>query len=603
MLGMSGITELISTLGWTLVHFTWQGALVGLLFMCLDLMLRKSTSTARYLAGLSCLLLAFITPLVTFFWLYGQPVVISATISSAETLSGMMLTQQASLWDVFSNNIEFVLPWIVMLWGIGVSGLSVRVLVGWRLVQHFRCKDVHGSPEWIHETVQSLADSFGIRQTISVMQSLRVQVPTVIGWLKPVILLPVSVINRLDIEQLEMVLAHELGHIRRYDYIVNLLQVFLETILFYHPVVRWISNRIRQERENCCDDLVIETCGRPVVYAKALANLEQVRSLANIEPAVAATGGDLLARVRRIVHGRQSGYRPIKGSVLVASFVALIAALGAQSNFIDKALTSFEIASISSDSSYAGSDSDSMPNRAAWLEGLVLLPEYAARAAAAEIAIEEQAPAKIVPAANSRLEVSDIAIVEPQSVATATIDEPEIDQLMKAFTEQPVAAADVPAPQYTDLQDRHDATDSSAATDGRRILSIVPTRMIAPNYPAKASEAGIEGFVKLEFSLNKRGKVKNIQVVDAYPANVFDRDAIRAMKGFRFKKPDALVSAIRLTQTFDFVLTDDPDRLADSSKCTRLGNGFCAGLGIRSLQVVDANSQKTRKTGNNPEKS
>ena len=599
LIDLSTLSEVINTLGWTLVHFTWQGVALGVLFICLDSILRKSTAGARYLTGLFCLFLAFLTPMLTFAWLSGQPAAIPATVSSADALSGIMLTQQATLWDVLSNNIEYILPWIVMLWGIGVSSLSVRALIGWRLVQLFRSKDVHLSPDWINDRVNSLASSFGIRQTITVMQSLRVQVPTVIGWLKPVILLPVSVINRLDRDQLEMVLAHELGHIRRYDYIVNLLQVFLETVLFYHPVVRWMSNRIRQERENCCDDLVIETCGKPVVYAKALASLEEARSTNNIEPAVAATGGDLLARVKRIVHGRQSGYRPVKGSLLLASVVALVSALGAQSNFISNALPDFEIASVSSNSLEADSGDGVMPNRAAWLQGLALLPEYTARAAAAKAAEKaaELAASKAAEQAAINVALANAAAEEAPAKSIAVSTEPEPKQPVHEAIDQPVALTETPVAQSTDLP------AGIPAPEERYVLSIVPTRMIAPKYPVKASQAGIEGFVKLEFSLNKRGRVKNIEIVDAYPADVFNRDAVRAMKGFRFKKPDALIGAIRLTQTFDFVLSDDPDQLADSSKCTKLGNGYCAGLAIGSIQVVESSVLPDNKNSENPEKS
>jgi beta-lactamase regulating signal transducer with metallopeptidase domain len=127
-----------------------------------------------------------------------------------------------------------------------------------------------------------------------------VEVPTVIGWLRPVILVPASALTGLSAEQLEALLAHELAHIKRYDYLINLIQTAVETLLFYHPAVWWLSAQIRQEREHCCDDLAVATCGDVLIYARALAELEQLRSLAP-GLAVAANGGALINRIQRLI--------------------------------------------------------------------------------------------------------------------------------------------------------------------------------------------------------------------------------------------------------------------------------------------------------------
>ena len=124
--------------------------------------------------------------------------------------------------------------------------------------------------------------------------------PTVIGWLKPVVLLPASALAGLAPNQIEAILAHELAHIRRHDYLVNLCRRVVETLLFYHPAVWWLSRRIRAERENCCDDLAVSLCGDPVAYAAALAELEGLRSTTG-DLVLAATGGSLLQRVRRLL--------------------------------------------------------------------------------------------------------------------------------------------------------------------------------------------------------------------------------------------------------------------------------------------------------------
>ena len=148
--------------------------------------------------------------------------------------------------------------------------------------------------------------------------------PTVIGWLKPVVLLPASALAALSPQQLEAILAHELAHIRRHDYLVNLLQTLVETLLFYHPAVWWLSRRIRIERENCCDDLAVSLCGDPVAYANALADLESLRSetAPTHHIAMAATGGALLQRVRRLL-GAPSSHSG-RGPAWLAGSAALL---------------------------------------------------------------------------------------------------------------------------------------------------------------------------------------------------------------------------------------------------------------------------------------
>src|SRR5262249_44302433 len=145
-----------------------------------------------------------------------------------------------------------------------------------------------------------LSRALGVRHAVRLLESTAVQIPAVVGWLRPVILLPASTVTGLTPEQLEMILAHELAHIRRHDFLVNLLQAVVVTLLFYHPAVWWISRQVRIERENCCDDLAVAVCGTPLQYARALTRLEELRVGAP-SLAVSARGGSLFERVRRLV--------------------------------------------------------------------------------------------------------------------------------------------------------------------------------------------------------------------------------------------------------------------------------------------------------------
>ena len=133
---------------------------------------------------------------------------------------------------------------------------------------------------------------------VEILESAAVAVPTLVGWVKPVVLLPAAALAGLTAVQLEAILAHELAHVRRHDYLVNLLQSIVETLLFYHPAVWWVSAEVRAEREHCCDDLAIAVCGDRLVYVSALAELTSIERQVF---ALAATDGSLLTRVRRIL--------------------------------------------------------------------------------------------------------------------------------------------------------------------------------------------------------------------------------------------------------------------------------------------------------------
>jgi beta-lactamase regulating signal transducer with metallopeptidase domain len=181
---------------------------------------------------------------------------------------------------------------MVQLWVVGVMGLSCRWLHGSRWIRHVKTFDIESlDPEWMLR-LQDLCWRLRIKSAL-------VEVPMVVGWLRPVILLPASALSGLSPDQLEAILAHELAHVHRHDYLVNAFQNLVETLMFYHPAVWWISRCIREEREHCCDDLVVRVCGDRVIYVRALVALEEARGLPRL--ALAATGGSLLHRVRRLL--------------------------------------------------------------------------------------------------------------------------------------------------------------------------------------------------------------------------------------------------------------------------------------------------------------
>ena len=186
----------------------------------------------------------------------------------------------------------------------GVLLFSVRPVASWLNVR--RLKRVGTSPvaESVQEAMQRIAARLQVQRRVEILASTVVTSPIVVGCFRSLILLPTSFIANVPASQLEAILAHELAHVRRYDYLVNLVQTLIETLFFYHPAVWWLSHRIRIERENCCDDLVVATFANKADYGRALLAVEQFRNSAAATPtlAVSAKGGSLLTRVRRLVH-------------------------------------------------------------------------------------------------------------------------------------------------------------------------------------------------------------------------------------------------------------------------------------------------------------
>jgi len=202
-----------------------------------------------------------------------------------------------------ARRTDVVLPWLVAGWFAGVFTLSVWHLGCWRATLGLRRRDVQPVPQAVRITLNELRRRLGVAGSVELLESARVKVPSLLGIVRPVILLPGAVLTGLTPQQLEAVLAHELAHVRRWDHLAILLQTTIETLLYFHPAVWWISRRVCEERENCCDDLALLVTADRVLYARSLERLELLRQQADAPhwPVLAATGSSLLERIRRIV--------------------------------------------------------------------------------------------------------------------------------------------------------------------------------------------------------------------------------------------------------------------------------------------------------------
>jgi beta-lactamase regulating signal transducer with metallopeptidase domain len=301
--------------GWALVHFLWQGVLLAVVGKGLLIGLRRHSAQARYWAACALLCSLALAPVLTSWHLVQtgrtappvspEPVAPRRTqvASSDRPVRDMIVVEAAAVKRKSPVGIEHWLEvrlhWLLLAWATGVLLLSGRMAFGWHQVKRFtRSGQAMADAGW-EDRLLRIARRLGVTRPVRLLQSALIEVPTALGWLRPVILLPIGCLTGLSPEQLEAILAHELAHIRRHDYLVNLVQNVVETLLFYHPAVWWVSQQIRMEREHCCDDLAIVMCPDRIAYARALASLEERRSSSG-QWALAASGQPLLERIRRL---------------------------------------------------------------------------------------------------------------------------------------------------------------------------------------------------------------------------------------------------------------------------------------------------------------
>ena len=329
------MTPLVDVVGWALLHFVWQGALVAAVFAVAVRMFR--IPEARYALGVGAMLAMLALPLATAVR-YARGTAAAADESSGAVVpdvhalagngAGMRVSSQppasspavrpatgrtpppvadrgAPAVPAFPllgrvPPLDDVLPLLVFVWLAGVFILSLRLFDAWLQARRLtRYGTRPAAPE--HQAMLArLAGRLRLRRPVAIVESVRVAVPAVVGWLRPVVLLPAVALTGLTAQQVEALIAHELAHVLRHDFLANLVQSAIETLFFYHPAVWYVSRQVREEREHCCDDLAMRLCGNPEAYARALLGLAERRA-GGPALAAAATGGALLTRVRRLL--------------------------------------------------------------------------------------------------------------------------------------------------------------------------------------------------------------------------------------------------------------------------------------------------------------
>lgn len=319
----------VNAVGWTLLHSFWQSLIVLLIVAGLLYFGSALRSGIRYAIACGGLLLTVLLSTMTFLDLAIERAPDTSSAMSHATVyhtggPTMIYTQDQNVFTSISAALEQNMSWVVLLWVIGFSVFALRTLIGTLTSYSIRSDASPIGGEWTGY-VQRTAYALGVTRMIRIAESTRISGPMVMGYFKPLILIPVGMIGGLTTQQLETIFLHELAHIRRHDYLVNVLQIVVESIFFFNPFVSVLSNIIRREREYCCDDLVVSLHGNTSAYAHALVSLAE-RQLASPTLALSLAGNknELLIRIKRIME-RSARTCNDKGQWLILIFLVLAA--------------------------------------------------------------------------------------------------------------------------------------------------------------------------------------------------------------------------------------------------------------------------------------
>ncbi|HEY8010677.1 MAG TPA: TonB family protein [Rudaea sp.] len=548
---MQVVLPWVDALGRSLLHFLWQGALIGLAYWLLRPLC--ASVRARYRLGMGALLLMLACPLATLALLRPVADALGNASASAVPIPDGVIAATALL--VSTAQWEQALPWFVALWLAGVCLIATRSFLHWRRLARAVRAATLLPRDWQLRLIQ-LRQRFGILRPVRLLTSIEIGTPTLIGWLKPAIVLPASLLTGFTPAQIELIIAHELSHVRRFDYLANLAQVAIETLLFYHPAVYWISREVRQAREQCCDDLVLTLGGgNAVAYARTLADLEELQhDFGPTVPALGAGGGVLFARIRRIVDPRHAlALEPLPRSngltlpMLLAFAGVALAAL--RLHLLPPAAVAEAVMQAPRESM-------------AVISGNVRLS--APRAAAPAAAEPSTAPVP-VPAGERTTTSSSGYLVD--SLARPQIRIANL-QLGVVRVAKPGVLELAPLPLAAVAETESPTAMAGASTEAARAVTPDATRvplglpkietMVQPQYPAQALAAGVTGRVDLDFRIAADGSVHDIRVRHAQPAGVFEQVAILALKQWRFATGET-DGASRYARSFAFTHAAPPE--------------------------------------------
>lgn len=631
--------SITAALGWTLLHSLWQGAVLAGVFALFSWLFRGARAPGRYWFGIVMLVLALVAPVMTFNAVYHSPAVpvAAALPPTAPEIAGLS-TSSPGWQESLVTTLDWLAPWAAVAWMLGFMLMCRRLYRDWRQVRGLIIEGVLPVASRWQDFARKTCMAFGITRPVRVLESARVAGPMVLGWIKPVVLIPSSAFLGLTQQQLELLLAHEFAHVHRADYLVNLIQVAIEALLFYHPAVRWLSARIRHERECCCDELVVTMTGDRLAYATALTGMEELRHQG---PALvmAASGGHLLARIGRL-SGTPAPQRGamhwLIGIVVLASGVGMLEQGSVMTAIPETPAVAASLAQLMMAEPVSRPTPDATPLVVPQPGAAPMEPVAVANIDAATKSSATNRSMTAITVAGQRQDFTGAGSGDVESTAPRAAVAPRTDAMPTAPVPaaKPVRQPDrgaVAKPADTARQSEplpqknpdtpatrvghNEATGpvprlaSLGVDTGRTTMPVAPP--IAPGnlwsggellvgkqpqFPRKARLRGIEGWVTVRYTIGRDGRVYNPRIVESKPGRTFDRAVYRALASWQFE-PYALNGEIverEVTRTIQFTMQPGSEILDGCAFAT--GTRLCKNVPealMREGNVVQTGAQRT----------
>jgi TonB family protein len=554
---MLALLPWIDLLGRSLLHFFWQGALIGVLYWTLRTLC--PTESARYRLGMSALLAMLACPFITLIGLRpidgaGSGSTVSSDLTSQVGDALVGSAQQATSVLPWHISLVEALPWLVGVWLVGVCLIATRSFMHWHRLARVVRNAAPLPREWQLQLFQ-LRERFGILRPVRLLSSLEIATPTLIGWLKPAILLPASLLSGFTPTQIELIIAHELSHVRRFDYIANLAQVAIETLLFYHPVVHWISRDVRQARESCCDDLVLTLGGgERITYARTLADLEELhQDFGHAMPALGAGGGVLFTRIHRIVDPAHAlAVEPLPRSngltlPLLLAFAGL-ALLSLRMHLLPASVVQAVLPTPAESLAVLSGN----PQFAAVHRSPPAIAATPALAVATGKGVDTLATSA---ASNTSSELSVDRVARPRIVLAAPALPGIATSAAIANVHTQIALPSAAVATAANESDSAEAAKPAVAELAKSVMPVLE-QTVPARYPLEAQQNGVTGKVDLDFRVATDGSVRDIRVLRSQPSGVFEQAAIVALRQWHFVVPPRADLTARYARSFAFTHAD-----------------------------------------------
>jgi len=563
---------LISTIGWSLIHFLWQGTLITLLYWIITRSIQSIH--AKYWTGMSLVLLSLIIPI---FNSYNSSHTASSPNNIELAAQSIHSYQQINIESLLLYLIEISLPYFVLIWGLTVSFLSFRLIKSWLALASIKHECSPDISKQLKQYVKNISIKLDLATIPILKVSQQVMVPAAYGVLKPTVLLPLSLISQIPKEQLEAIIKHELCHLKRNDFIHNIIQLCADILLFFHPGIKWMNNDIRHIREQCCDQMVLSQHTEPLTYAKALTNIATFTNGLKLKHSVhlGINDGVLLNRVKFLLQNKSS-----QSSLMIFMPIIMLIALTTfllQPSLIDNDSQPL----VTNTSAVNAADSTTHKNNHVFNRNIsrisfhpgVTTPKQTDNTSQNTMvtATPKQSNQLIKPVKQAvPVTTHDLTLQLQQSLEQSRMLETDFKrsepkELNLASTE---LSNDL-TPSTTELTPASSPPNTKSATPATTLThesfntdkTIAPVlrEYLAPTYPQRFWFNQIEQDVIATFQIKPNGKVFNIEVTSQKNNYVsFEQEVVKALKRWNFEPESLNQSALQRTyqQLFSFTISD-----------------------------------------------